>query len=145
MSIWLTHTPPLAQTPDSLSHIATPQEPDTQAVQHADTAGADVPHREVETADTAHAAHPPRPATAQTAPAQADTIQTPVASAPADSLQVPMILPAQADSTTGSDSIISAMLHFQELMEATLPTALTGIPNCLHARWDSAARHCPTG
>ena len=47
MSIWLTHTPPLAQTPDSLSHIATPQEPDTQAVQHADTAGTDGPHREV--------------------------------------------------------------------------------------------------
>ena len=45
MSIWLTHTPPLAQTPDSLSHTDTPQEPDTQAVQHADTAGADVRRR----------------------------------------------------------------------------------------------------
>ena len=59
MSIWLTHTPPLAQTPDSLSRTDTPQEPDTQAVQHADTAGTDVPHREAETADTAHAAPPP--------------------------------------------------------------------------------------
>ena len=87
MNIWLTHTPPLAQTPDSLSHIATPQEPDTQAVQHADTAGADVPHREVETADTAHAARSPRPASLQQAPAQADTTQTPAASAQADSLQ----------------------------------------------------------
>ena len=86
MSIWLTHTPPLAQTPDSLSRTDTPQEPDTQAVQHADTAGADVPHREVETADTAHAARSPRPAAMQQAPAQADTTQTPAAYAPADSL-----------------------------------------------------------
>lgn len=114
MSIRPTHTLPLAQTPDSLARIATPQEPDIQAVQHADTAEADVPHREVETADTAHAAHTPRPASVQTAPAQADTIQTPAAYAPADSLPAPMILPAPASSTTGNDSIISAMLHFQE-------------------------------
>ena len=77
MSIWLTHTPPLAQTPDSLSRTDTPQEPDTQAVQHADTAVTDVPHREVETADTAHAAHTRRRASVQNAHAQADTIQTP--------------------------------------------------------------------
>lgn len=114
MSIWLTHTLPLAQTPDSLSRTDTPQEPDTQAVQHADTAGTDVPHREAETADTAHAARSPRPAALQQAPAQADTTQTPAVSAQADSLQAPMPLPADAHSTAGTDSIISAMLHFQE-------------------------------
>lgn len=114
MSTWQVYVSPGTQSPDSLAAAPAPAEAAPQATRTADTARVPVPPRPAQPADTARAARPAHSAQPLHHLALADSTGI-----PADSMALacgePLVTrPASQAHAERPDSLITALLHFQE-------------------------------